>query len=39
MIGTILAGCAAADIAMWAVTTALRLALIVVLTVRLKREC
>jgi hypothetical protein len=38
MIGTIFAGCAVAGTKMWAVTTVLRLALIVVLVVQLKRE-
>jgi hypothetical protein len=38
MIGTIAAGCAGVEAAMWAVTTVLRLTLIVVLVVQLKRE-
>lgn len=38
MIGTIFAGCVGAQTAMWAVTTVLRLALIVVMVMQLKRE-
>lgn len=38
MIGTILAGCTATHAAMWAVTTVLRLTLIVVMALQLKRE-
>jgi hypothetical protein len=38
MIGTIFAGCAGAKAMMWAVTTVLRLTLIIVLVVQLKRR-
>jgi hypothetical protein len=38
MIGTIVAGCFGAEATMWAVTTVLRLTLIVVLVMQLKRE-
>lgn len=37
MIGTILAGCVVSGTVMWAVTTVLRLALIIVLLAQLKR--
>jgi hypothetical protein len=37
MFETIFAGCAVADTVMWAVTTVLRLTLIVVLVVQLKK--
>jgi hypothetical protein len=38
MIGTIIAGCVGIEVAMWTVTTVLRLTLIVVLVMQLKRE-
>jgi len=38
MLETIFAGCAVADTVMWAVTTVLRLALIIVTVEQLKRE-
>lgn len=37
MLGLIIAGCGGIEAMMWAVTTVLRLALIIVLTLRLKR--
>ena len=38
MIGTIVAGCTLAELAMWAVTTVLRLTAIALTVVQLKRE-